>query len=309
MYRFLLSRQWVILTLIGLLVMPTMYKLGFWQLHRHQSKAADNRLTADNLAAPPLRVQRLTRPGMTVPKKDLYRTVRATGRYDTAHEVVARQRTAADGGSIGYHVITPLVMADGRGVLVNRGWVPAGADLTKFPPIPAAPSGTVTVTGRLRPDETTAATGIRDRAGLPDRQIMLINSKLLAGDVPERLVGGYLELAATSPKPTGSQPQLIPKPGPVDTALNMGYAIQWWLFTAMVPVGWVILVRREHRERGRIAATRAAAKATAGGNGSAGQREVTGGAGDHGDGSGEHGDDGHGPGDTAVSLSGTRTAL
>jgi cytochrome oxidase assembly protein ShyY1 len=259
-YRFLLSRQWVILTLLGLLLMPTMYKLGFWQLHRHESKTADNQLTADNLATPPVPVERLTRPGATVPSKDLYRTVTATGRYDTAHEVVARQRTAADDSTIGYHVITPLVMADGRAVLVNRGWIAAGDDLTMFPKIPAAPGGTVTVTGRLRPDETTAVTGIRNKTGLPDRQIMLINSKLLAKDVPERLVGGYMELAGTSPKPTIAQPQLIPKPVPVDTALNMGYAIQWWLFTAMVPVAWVILVRREHREQ-LLAANKASASA------------------------------------------------
>lgn len=249
MYRFLLSRQWVFLTLLGLIMMPTMYKLGFWQLHRHETKAADNALTARNVAAAPVPVERLTGPGATVAKADLYRTVTATGHYDTAHEVVARQRTAADGDSIGYHVITPLVMADGRAVLVNRGWIAAGADLTSFPAIPAPPSGTVTVTGRLRPDETTAATGIRDRPGLPARQIMLINSRMLARQVPEPMVGGYMELASTRPAPRTAQPQPIPTPQPVDTALNMGYAIQWWLFTAMVPVAWVILVRRERRER------------------------------------------------------------
>lgn len=29
----------------------------------------------------------------------------------------------------------------------------------------------------------------------------------------------------------------------------MAYAVQWWLFAAGVPVGWVILVRREKRDR------------------------------------------------------------
>lgn len=43
--------------------------------------------------------------------------------------------------------------------------------------------------------------------------------------------------------------------------MHMGYAIQWWLFTAMVPVGWVILVRRERRER--LAARGAAAQDSA----------------------------------------------
>ncbi|MDX3093867.1 SURF1 family protein [Streptomyces sp. ME19-03-3] len=258
MYRFLLSRQWVILTLIALLLMPVMVELGFWQLHRHERRVASNHLIADNLEAKPVPVESLTAPGAAVPQRDLYRTVTATGRYDTAHEVVARQRTAADGDSVGYHVITPLVLADGRSVLVNRGWISAGTDLTKFPKVPAAPSGEITVTGRLRPDETTATTGIRNKGGLPDRMIMLINSGMVAQDLPaaERPVGGYLELATTSPKPSGRQPELIPDPDHSSIGMHMGYAVQWWLFTAMVPVGWVILVRRERRERlaARVAA-------------------------------------------------------
>ena len=34
-YRFLLSRQWVILTLVALLLIPTMIRLGIWQMHRY----------------------------------------------------------------------------------------------------------------------------------------------------------------------------------------------------------------------------------------------------------------------------------
>jgi cytochrome oxidase assembly protein ShyY1 len=29
----------------------------------------------------------------------------------------------------------------------------------------------------------------------------------------------------------------------------MAYAVQWWLFAAAVPVGWVVLARREARDR------------------------------------------------------------
>jgi cytochrome oxidase assembly protein ShyY1 len=28
----------------------------------------------------------------------------------------------------------------------------------------------------------------------------------------------------------------------------MAYAVQWWLFAAMVPVGWVVLLRRQRAE-------------------------------------------------------------
>jgi cytochrome oxidase assembly protein ShyY1 len=280
-YRFLLSRQWAILTLLGLVMIPVMIRLGFWQLHRHEHRVANNRIIAAALKAAPVPVESVTHPGYSVPHQDLYKTVSARGHFDTAHEVVARHRTAGNGGTddeaggqqIGYHVITPFVLDDGRAVLVNRGWVEGGDDPTKFPPVPAPPSGEVTVVGRLRPDETTGTTGIRDRKGLPPRQIMLISSTKLAADVPERLVGGYLELVSIAPAPDWKhQPALIPEPDHSSIGPHLAYAIQWWLFSAMVPVGWVVLLRRERAE---ILAQRAqqaeeSASAGDGGDGDAG---------------------------------------
>jgi len=258
-YRFLLSRQWVILTLVGLLLIPVMIRLGFWQLHRHEHRVANNRIIAAGLKATPVPVESVTSPGYAVPHKDLYRMVTATGRYDTAHQVVARHRTAGNSGSddssgggeeVGYHVITPLILDDGRAVLINRGWIPPGDDPTEFPKITPPPSGEVTLVGRLRPDESTSSTGIRDRQGLPSRQIMLINAGAVksAGGLPEQAVGGYLELVSTSPAPPHGQPAPIPEPDHSSIGPHMAYAIQWWLFTAMVPAGWVVLLRRERAE-------------------------------------------------------------
>ena len=248
MYRFLLSRQWVILTVLGLVMIPVMIRLGYWQLHRHENRVANNEVISANLSAEPVRVESVTEPGAVLAREDLYRVVTAEGRYDSARTVVARQRTDAGGERIGYHVITPLVLDGGGTVLVNRGWVSPGDDITVFPKIPAPPAGEVTVTGRLRPDETTSATGIRNRPGLPPGQISLISSTALADDMPRTLVSGYLELVSTTPGPTGTQPQLIPSPDASGIGPHLAYAIQWWLFAAMVPVGWVVLLRRERAE-------------------------------------------------------------
>ena len=43
-YRFLMSRQWVILALITLLLIPTMIRLGIWQMHRYEMRSARNQL-------------------------------------------------------------------------------------------------------------------------------------------------------------------------------------------------------------------------------------------------------------------------
>ena len=253
MYRFLLTRQWVILTLLGLVLIPVMIKLGFWQFHRHQHKVAQNAQIAHNLAATPVPVTELAAVGRDLPHGEMWRRVTATGKYDTAHEVVVRQRTAADEQTIGYYVLTPLVLPNGDAVVVNRGWIAPGNDLTKFPNVPAAPKGTVTVTGRMMVDETTAASGIKDTKGLPPRQVMLINSKQQAKRVGRPMLGGYIEQTA----PETKSPELVPEPDHDSIGPHMAYAVQWWLFAAAVPAGWVVLVRRERRDRAAAAAKEA----------------------------------------------------
>lgn len=262
MYRFLLTRQWVILTFVALVLIPSMIGLGFWQLHRHDHRQALNKVMNDSLAARPVPAESLTSVGATVEHKDIYRRVTAKGRFDTAHELVVRRRTNAD-DEIGYHVLTPFVLDDGRTLLVNRGWIGSPDSQTAFPKIPAPVGGETTVTGRLMQDQTTAASGIKNVKGLPDRQIMLINSRQVGallrdtGDASAKdVLGGYIEL--TAPAPKGGSPELIPSPKE-DTSwiglgdINLPYAVQWWVFAAGVPFGWLVLVRREARERARRA--------------------------------------------------------
>jgi cytochrome oxidase assembly protein ShyY1 len=250
-YRFLLSRQWVILTLVALVLIPTMVRLGIWQKHRYEMRSARNDLVSHALHAEPVPVERLTSPGHAVTSTEKYRTVTATGTFDTAREVVVRRRTNSD-DEVGFHVLTPLVLTDGRVLLVNRGWIPANGVQTAFPKIPAPPAGKVTIKGRLKADETTAASGIKEIKGLPDRQVMLINSEEQARRLHAPVLGGYVE--QTAPGPKGGSPEQISNPGSEDAPLNYAYMIQWWLFAAAVPVGWWVLVRRERREREAAAA-------------------------------------------------------
>jgi cytochrome oxidase assembly protein ShyY1 len=250
-FRFLLSRQWVLLSLFALVLIPTMVELGFWQLHRHHERVAHNALIAGSLAAPAVAVTDLAGVGEDPARDDWFRSVTASGRYDTEHEVVVRQRTAADGQSIGYFVLTPLVRADGSILLVNRGWIPAGGDLTEFPEVPPAPQGRVTVTGRIMADETSEASGIQERPGLPERQVMLINSDKRAEVLNRPVVDGYVQLTGSAPEPGGEHPERLAEPEHDSIGPHMAYAVQWWLFAAAVPVGWVVLVRREVRDRGR----------------------------------------------------------
>lgn len=202
MYRFLLSRRWVGLHLLVLALIPAFFFLGKWQWGRFEENSARSTRITANLAAAPVPIDRLDRPGGAVPEKDGHRLVTATGRYDPAHELVVRRRTL--NARVGFYVVTPLVTPGGA-VLVNRGWVPAGATADAPPRVPAPPAGEVTVTGRLRPAETRENSGIRVRAGLPAGQILLIDTSAVAGGLPYPVYGGFVELTDQRP-PAGASP-------------------------------------------------------------------------------------------------------
>ena len=89
--------------------------------------------------------------------EDQYARIRATGRYDAGRQLLVRTRPLE--GQVGYYVLTPLVTEQGPPCSIVRGWVPDGPTAESLPDVPAPPSGTVTVTARLRPSELPSTTG------------------------------------------------------------------------------------------------------------------------------------------------------
>jgi cytochrome oxidase assembly protein ShyY1 len=170
--------------------------------------------------------------------------VSVTGRYDTQHEILARARTVND--RVGYEVVTPLVLADGTAILVDRGWVPPGPGGAATPPqVPPAPTGEVTVVGRVHAPESRA-TAAEPFAGA--RSVRRIAPELLATDLPYPLYGGYLTLEEQTPP---ADPTFVPiAPSYENAWMNAGYVVQWWAFALLTLAGYVILAVR-HARSGR----------------------------------------------------------
>jgi cytochrome oxidase assembly protein ShyY1 len=245
-YRFLLTPRWVSLHLVVLLMIPAFVFLGRWQYGRFEERSANSGLVSGNLAAKPVPLESLTAQGV-VRFADRFRSVTAAGTYDQAHALVVRRRPLE--GQAGFYVLTPLVTGPGQAVLVNRGWVPAGATADTPPQVPPPPAGQVSVTGRLRPSETEESSGITNRPGLPAGQVLLIDPAEIGKALPYKLVGGFVELTGQQPA-AGASPEFVPVPDVGEGGgLNLAYAVQWWLFIGIAVGGWVVLLRREAAER------------------------------------------------------------
>ncbi len=245
-YRFLLTRRWLAFHLLVLLLIPAFFFLGKWQFGRFEERSASSERTTANLNSAPVPLDRLDTVGGTVSSDVKFRPVTVTGKYDASHELLVRRRP--QNSRVGFYVVTPLVTPQGA-VLVNRGWVPAGATAETRPEVPPPPSGEVTVTGRLKPSETEDTTGIRNRsAGLPAGQVLLVNTTDIGATLPYRLYGGFVEL--TGQRPTADRaPEPVPAPDlGGGGGLNLAYSVQWWLFIGVAVGGWFLLIRREARD-------------------------------------------------------------
>lgn len=135
-------------TLVALPIIALLVGLGTWQLQRLAWKedliAA---MEARRAGAPVPLDQALS----LAPADREWRRVMATGRLLNDRQV-AMYRLSVD-GKAGYHLLVPLELADGRHVLVDRGFVPeANIDPATRPG--SEPRGEVWVVGVLRPGET-----------------------------------------------------------------------------------------------------------------------------------------------------------
>jgi cytochrome oxidase assembly protein ShyY1 len=237
MGRFLLRPRWLAGLALVVVVVVSFGRLGFWQLRRLDERHSYERLVAARLADAPVPVASALGAG---PGDAAFRRVTATGTFDPAHEVVLYGRS--QDGQTGNHVLTPLRLADGTAIAVDRGWVPLEE---ATPPIAAAapPAGEVRVTGVLFPSEVTGTPSSEED---PETTFAKADLPRLAAQVPYPLAPVYLLEAGQTPA-QGALPRLAPLPDPAASPPHLSYAIQWFTFAAIAVVGFAVLVRREYR--------------------------------------------------------------
>ena len=222
----MLNRRTILLTLGAFALSALCVRLGFWQWHRMESKKHEQAVIERNLSSDAVPVQSVLRLGRTVAEDDEWTRVQATGRFDTGRQITVKFTTRA--GTAGADVVTPLVLADGSALLVNRGWMATENTNARPTDIPAPPRGRVTVEGWLRPDNQAG-----DNAVVPvDGQVRAIASHGLERYVGRDLLPGFINLQ----KPAAAA--LAPEPRPrVGHALNFFYALQWWFFAGLALIG------------------------------------------------------------------------
>jgi surfeit locus 1 family protein len=240
---------------LALAVVVAFTNFGLWQLRRHESRAAQNLIAAERLAAPPVDLATALAAARAEPEVAglhplSYRRVELTGTFDASVEVL--RRPVARDGVPGYHVVTPLVTDRDHAVLVERGWVPHAMD--QVPVTEAAPpAGEVTIRGLTFPTQRPptgplAAFAPRDPPTGPLRTVAYVDDQRLAAQMPYRLEPVVVVLDAPARGGGDATLPLPPLPPALDGGPHLGYAIQWFAFVLITVVGYTLLVRRVARD-------------------------------------------------------------
>jgi surfeit locus 1 family protein len=227
-YRFARRPAWIAGHLLAGATVVLFVALGFWQLDRLDARKAQNELVVARAAAEPVDVGEALDPASDAEAVDDLRfaAVTVTGTYEGEAVVVRATQDGLSGG----RVFSPLVLADGEEVMVLRGFVAQGSDGSI--PAPEPPTGEVTVEG----------------FAIPVRRLEPIARQSL-DDAASTADGERLPVILQASEADSDQLQVVPPPD-LDEGPHLSYAVQWFLFAAVVAVGYPLLLRRRARQVG-----------------------------------------------------------
>jgi len=230
-------------SLVTLVLLPALIALGWWQLDRAAWKQGLIDAHAGRIQQPAQALGTLLDGGEELQ----YRQVHARGHYDLGHQLLLDNRTYQ--GRAGYHVLTPLRLDAGAGVvLVNRGWVPLGQSRAVLPDLPG-PEGEVVVRASvgLPPEKTFRLDAVEEvRRGWPQ-----VVQQLEVGQLEARL--GYallpIVLLLDANDAQGFVRDWRPVYG-VTPDKHRAYALQWFTLAAVLLAIYIgVNTRRTAREQ------------------------------------------------------------
>lgn len=228
---------------LTLLICAGFVALGLWQLQRLAWKEAliervHSRLQAAPQPFPPRAAW------AALGSADDYRRVQLAGRWAHEHETLVQASTALGGG---YWVLTPLQLADGAWVWVNRGFVPPELRDPALRPAPAQASGLV---GLLRSSEPGGRTLRRN-----EPEAGRWYSRDVAALSRQRALEGAVAPVFVDEVADAAQPQRWPRPGLTLLQFSnshLAYALTWFTLAAMALGAAGLLVWDDARRHVRL---------------------------------------------------------
>lgn len=240
-----LRAPWLV-WLAGLALVLLTARLGLWQLDRAAQKLRWEHDRSARAAAPALDASALPATAVAARAAE-HRLAAVAGRWLGEHTVLLDNRPMA--GRVGFVVLTPLALPDGRVLLVQRGWWPRDlADRTRVG-APPAPAGMVPVRGRIALAPSRLVELAPDVAG-PIRQNLDLDA--YAAETRLALLPWVLVQLDDAGAPVNDGLQRQWPEFASDVPKHYGYAVQWFALAGLTLglLAWFRIVQPWRRRRG-----------------------------------------------------------
>ena len=214
--------------------------LGTWQLQRLHWKEGLIAQREAGLKAAPVALPTTLDEAHALE----FHPVRAEGQFRNDRELDLNLESKT--GEAGFHIVTPLMLADGTALLVDRGFVPTEL---KAPETRTAgePSGAIAVTGLVRlPSAGKPSWFTPDNDAGRNSWFYVDVAAMAQAAGAARVLPFYIDAGAT-PNPGG-----WPKGGQTLTDLpnnHLQYAITWYSLALALIVIYIRFARRRIRDR------------------------------------------------------------
>jgi cytochrome oxidase assembly protein ShyY1 len=120
MYKFLVRPKWIATHLLVIALVVVMVNLGQWQLNRHNERKEFNATLVQRFDAPIQPLDELLQDSK--PEDIEWMPTAVSGTYVQGEDISLVN--VSQNGMAGYDAITPMLLSDGKIVLINRGFLP-----------------------------------------------------------------------------------------------------------------------------------------------------------------------------------------
>lgn len=237
--RPLINRRWRWLTVVVILGITLLIRLGIWQLDRLEQRRASNIVLAAQLAQPPVTVTGQESSPDLLAMKD--RTVAAAGQFDYTHQFIIQLQPWQ--GQTGVNLVTPLLLDDNTAILVDQGWIPEveAATLEQY-----HTPGPTTVTGYVELSQV-ARYGERDTTDTTFKaEQYRIDIERLQTQLPYTLLPVYIQQAPTDNEP--GPPYRAAQEIDLSEGPHLSYALQWFSFALLLTGGYLYYVQQQEKK-------------------------------------------------------------
>lgn len=235
------SKKWILVTILIALSMALFVWLGFWQLDRLEQKRTYNTTMAERWRQEPFDLNAEQLPQNL---DDLeFRRITADGYFDYANQIIIKSQIYYDAPGIA--LVTPFVFADGRAVLVARGWVPADQTAPQTLAQLEEPAG-APVLGLIKPSQAPPNGQPSTPPATPQSEWFRIDIPAIQAQMPYALEPAWIQQLPETGRPIDKLP-IREEPMALDEGNHMSYAVQWFSFALIAGFGYIMFVR--YRER------------------------------------------------------------